>query len=50
MKLGIRQGIASAAVFGAVLMMLVSVDDREAILSTFLAWSEERLYQRGRPW
>ena len=28
MKLGIRQGIASAAVFGAVLMMLVSVDDR----------------------
>jgi hypothetical protein len=28
MKLGFRQGIASAAVFGAVLFMLVSVDDR----------------------
>jgi hypothetical protein len=28
MKLGIRQGIASAAVFGAVVLMLVSVDDR----------------------
>ena len=28
MKLGIRQGIASAAVFGAVLLMLISVDDR----------------------
>jgi hypothetical protein len=28
MKLGIRQGIASAAVFGAVLLMLVSIDDR----------------------
>jgi hypothetical protein len=28
MKLGFRQGVASAAVFGAVLFMLVSVDDR----------------------
>ena len=28
MKLGFRQAIASAAVFGAVLLMLVSVDDR----------------------
>jgi hypothetical protein len=28
MKLGFRQGIASVAVFGAVLLMLVSVDDR----------------------
>ena len=28
MKLGIRQGVASAAVFGAVLLMLVSIDDR----------------------
>jgi hypothetical protein len=28
MKLGIRQGVISAAVFGAVVMMLVSVDDR----------------------
>ncbi len=28
MKLGFRQGIASAVVFGAVLLMLVSVDDR----------------------
>ena len=28
MKLGFRQGLASAAVFGAVLMTLVSVDDR----------------------
>jgi hypothetical protein len=28
MKLGIRQAIASAAVFGAVLLMLVSVDER----------------------
>jgi hypothetical protein len=28
MKLGIRQGIASAAVFGAVILMLISVDDR----------------------
>lgn len=28
MKLGIRQAIASAAVFGAVLLMLVSIDDR----------------------
>ena len=28
MKLGIRQGIASAAVFGAVVLMLISVDDR----------------------
>jgi len=28
MKLGIRQGIASVAVFGAVLLMLISVDDR----------------------
>jgi hypothetical protein len=28
MKLGFRQSIASAAVFGAVLLMLVSVDDR----------------------
>ncbi len=28
MKLGIRQGVVSAAVFGAVLLMLVSVDDR----------------------
>jgi hypothetical protein len=28
MKLGFRQGIASAAVFGAVLLMLISVDDR----------------------
>jgi hypothetical protein len=28
MKLGFRQGIASVAVFGAVMLMLVSVDDR----------------------
>ncbi len=28
MKLGFRQGIASTAVFGAVLLMLVSIDDR----------------------
>ena len=28
MKIGFRQGIASAAVFGAVLLMLVSIDDR----------------------
>jgi hypothetical protein len=28
MKLGFRQAIASAAVFGAVLIVLVSVDDR----------------------
>ena len=28
MKLGIRQGLASAAGFGAVLMVLVSIDDR----------------------
>jgi hypothetical protein len=28
MKLGFRQGIASAAVFGAVILMLVSIDDR----------------------
>jgi hypothetical protein len=28
MKLGFRQGVASAAVFGALLMMLVSIDDR----------------------
>lgn len=28
MKLGIRQGVASAAVFGAVLLMLVSIDER----------------------
>jgi hypothetical protein len=28
MKLGIRQAIASAAIFGAVLLVLVSVDDR----------------------
>jgi hypothetical protein len=28
MKLGFRQAIASAAVFGAVLLVLVSVDDR----------------------
>jgi len=28
MKLGFRQGIASVAVFGAVVLMLVSVDDR----------------------
>jgi hypothetical protein len=28
MKLGIRQALASAAVFGAVLLVLVSVDDR----------------------
>ena len=28
MKLGFRQGIASVAVFGAVLLMLISVDDR----------------------
>jgi hypothetical protein len=28
MKLGFRQGLASVAVFGAVLLMLVSVDDR----------------------
>ena len=28
MKLGLRQAIASAAVFGAVLLVLVSVDDR----------------------
>jgi hypothetical protein len=28
MKLGFRQGLASAAVFGAVLFTLVSVDDR----------------------
>lgn len=28
MKLGIRQGMASIAVFGAVMLMLVSVDDR----------------------
>jgi hypothetical protein len=28
MKFGFRQGIASGAVFGAVLLMLISVDDR----------------------
>lgn len=28
MKLGFRQAIASAAVFGAVLLVLVSIDDR----------------------
>lgn len=28
MKLGIRQAIASSAVFGAVFLMLLSVDDR----------------------
>ena len=28
MKLGFRQGLASAAVFGAVLFTLISVDDR----------------------
>jgi hypothetical protein len=28
MKLGVRQAFASAAVFGAVLLVLVSVDDR----------------------
>lgn len=28
MKLGFRQAIVSAAVFGAVLLMLVSIDDR----------------------
>jgi hypothetical protein len=28
MKFGFRQGIASVAVFGAVLLMLISVDDR----------------------
>ena len=28
MKLGMRQGMASFAVFGAVMLMLVSVDDR----------------------
>lgn len=28
MKLGFRQGFASAAVFGAVVLMLISVDDR----------------------
>jgi hypothetical protein len=28
MKLGVRQAIASAAVFGAVLLVLVSIDDR----------------------
>ena len=28
MKFGFRQGMASAAVFGAVLLMLVSIDDR----------------------
>jgi hypothetical protein len=28
MKLAIRQGLASAAVFGAVLLVLISVDDR----------------------
>jgi hypothetical protein len=28
MKLGFRQGIASTAVFAAVLLMLISVDDR----------------------
>ena len=28
MKLGIRQGVISAAVFAGVLLMLVSVDDR----------------------
>jgi len=28
MKLGLRQGIASAAIFAAVLLVLVSVDDR----------------------
>jgi len=28
MKLGFRQGTASIAVFGAVMLMLVSVDDR----------------------
>jgi hypothetical protein len=28
MKLGFRQGLASAAIFGAVLLMLVSIDDR----------------------
>jgi hypothetical protein len=27
-KLGIRQGVISAAVFGAVVLMLISVDDR----------------------
>ena len=28
MKLGVRQAIASAAVFGAVLLVLISIDDR----------------------
>jgi hypothetical protein len=28
MKLGFRQGVASAAVFGALLLMLISIDDR----------------------
>ena len=28
MKLGLRQGVASAAVFGAVLLLLVSIDER----------------------
>lgn len=28
MKLGVRQAFASAAVFGAVLLVLISVDDR----------------------
>lgn len=28
MKLGVRQAIASAAVFGAVLLILISIDDR----------------------
>jgi hypothetical protein len=28
MKLGVRQGIASAAVFSAILLVLVSIDDR----------------------
>lgn len=28
MKLGFRQGLASAAIFGVVLLMLVSIDER----------------------
>lgn len=39
MKLGFRQGAASAAVFGAVLLMLISVDDRVRDRFTDLVWT-----------
>ena len=42
MKLGFRQGIASAAVFGAVVLMLISVDDRVRDRFNDLVGSGER--------